>query len=65
MAVILNRMGYRLRKVLIEIDNGPGKSGVRTQFIKRMVYFANKQGKSIQLLYFSPYHSKYNPIERY
>ena len=31
---------------------------------KRMVAFADETGKSIQLLYFPPYHSKYNPIER-
>ena len=29
-----------------------------------MVEFADWTGKSIQLLYFPPYHSKYNPIER-
>ena len=29
-----------------------------------MVEFADEIGKSIQLLYFPPYHSKYNPIER-
>ena len=29
-----------------------------------MVEFADGTGKSIQLLYFPPYHSKYNPIER-
>ena len=29
-----------------------------------MVDFADWTGKSIQLLYFPPYHSKYNPIER-
>ena len=29
-----------------------------------MVEFADRNKKSIQLLYFPPYHSKYNPIER-
>jgi hypothetical protein len=29
-----------------------------TQFISRMVDFAKKQGKSIQLLYFPPYHMR-------
>ena len=29
-----------------------------------MVDLANSIGKSIQLLYFPPYHSKYHPIER-
>ena len=29
-----------------------------------MVDFAQRLGKTIHLLYFPPYHSKYNPIER-
>jgi hypothetical protein len=48
----------------IKIDNGPESSGVRTQFLNRMVEFADAIGKPIQLLYYPPYHSKYNPIER-
>jgi hypothetical protein len=48
----------------IKLDNGPESSGVRTQFLKRMTEFANHTGKIIHLLYYPPYHSKYNPIER-
>ena len=48
----------------IKIDNGPESSGRRTQFLKRMVQLADKINKPIQLLYYPPYHSKYNPIER-
>lgn len=48
----------------LKVDNGPESSGVRTQFLKRMVEFCDQIGKSIQLLYYPPYHSKYNPIER-
>jgi len=48
----------------IKMDNGPESSGVRTQFLHRMVQFADHIGKPIQLLYYPPYHSKYNPIER-
>jgi transposase len=29
-----------------------------------MVQFSDQIGKPIQLLYYPPYHSKYNPIER-
>jgi hypothetical protein len=29
-----------------------------------MVDFADGIGKTVQLLYFPPYHSKYNPVER-
>lgn len=48
----------------IKADNGPESSGRRTQFLKRMVDFADQIGKPIQLLYYPPYHSKYNPVER-
>ena len=50
--------------IQIKVDNGPESSGVRTQFLKRMVEFVDYTSKSIQLLYYPPYHSKYNPIER-
>jgi hypothetical protein len=51
-------------RLQLKMDNGPESSGVRTQFLHRMVQFADQIGKPIQLLYFPPYHSKYNPIER-
>ena len=51
-------------QVQIKMDNGSESSGVRTQFLHRMVQFVDQIGKPIQLLYFPPYHSKYNPIER-
>ena len=50
--------------IQIKVDNGPESSGRRTQFLKRIVEFADQTGKAIQLLYYPPYHSKYNPIER-
>jgi hypothetical protein len=54
----------RVSKLQIKMDNGPESSGRRTQFLSRMVQFADTIGKPIQLLYYPPYHSKYNPIER-
>jgi hypothetical protein len=51
-------------RLQIKADNGPESSGQRTQFLSRMVQFADAIGKPIQLLYYPPYHSKYNPIER-
>lgn len=54
----------RLSRLQIKADNGPESHGRRTQFLARMVAFADHIGKPIQLLYFPPYHSKYNPIER-
>ena len=46
------------------MDNGPNSAGGRTQFIKRMTEFADKTGLKVRLVYYPPYHSKYNPIER-
>jgi Rhodopirellula transposase DDE domain len=48
----------------IKADNGPESSGRRTQFLKRMVKFADHINKPVHLLYYPPYHSKYNPVER-
>jgi hypothetical protein len=53
-----------LDRVQLKMDNGPESSGVRTQFLHRMVQFVDTIGKPLQLLYSPPYHSKYNPIER-
>jgi DDE family transposase len=50
--------------IQIKMDNGPESSGRRTQFLHRMVQLADLINKPIQLLYYPPYHSKYNPIER-
>ena len=50
--------------IQIKVDNGSESSGVRTQFLNRMCEFSNKIGIAIQLLYYPPYHSKYNPVER-
>src|ERR1700722_10135325 len=36
----------------------------RTQFLKRIVAFGQRQQLTIRLAYYPPYHSKYNPIER-
>ena len=54
----------RLDLIQIKVDNGPKNSGIRRQFLKRMVEFADQTQKTIQLRYFPRYHSKYNPIER-
>ena len=51
-------------RVQLKMDNGPESSGRRTQFLHRMVQLVDTIGKPFQLLYYPPYHSKYNPIER-
>jgi hypothetical protein len=53
-----------LRQLVIYLDNGPNNSGTRTQFLKRMVEFVDWSGLTVRLVYYPPYHSKYNPIER-
>jgi len=53
-----------VRQLLLDLDNGPENHSRRTQFLYRMVQFAQKYQLLIQLCYYPPYHSKYNPIER-
>jgi hypothetical protein len=53
-----------IKRLVIYLDNGPKNSGRRTQFLKRMVQLADWSGLEIRLVYYPPYHSKYNPIER-
>jgi transposase len=53
-----------VKTLVINLDNGPEDHSRRTQFLKRVVEFARKYGLVIQLAYYPPYHSKYNPIER-
>ncbi len=53
-----------IEELVINLDNGPSVSGTRTQFLKRMLEFSEKTGLRIHLVYYPPYHSKYNPIER-
>ncbi len=36
----------------------------RTQFLKRVVGFADRHQGTVELVYLPPYHSKYNPIVR-
>jgi hypothetical protein len=53
-----------IQRLVIYLDNGPKNSGRRTQFLKRMVQFADWSGLEVRLVYYPPYHSKYHPIER-
>lgn len=57
------RLGH-IKRLVIYLDNGPKNSGRRTQFLKRMVQFADWSKLEIRLVYYPPYHSKYNRIER-
>lgn len=56
---------YRgVRRIHIELDNGPEVASSRTQFMKRLVDFVDRHRVEVRLVYLPPYHSKYNPIER-
>ena len=54
----------QFRQLVINLDNGPQNSSHRTQFMKRLIEFSDKYNLEIVLVYYPPYHSKYNPIER-
>lgn len=60
-----NRVDYpEVTTLAINLDSGGATRSNRTQFIKRLVQFTRTHQVSLQLIYYPPYHSKYNPIER-
>ena len=61
----INKVRFsHIHTILINSDNGPECHSRRTQFIKRICEFSQKNDLIIKLAYYPPYHSKYNPIER-
>jgi hypothetical protein len=58
------KQDYALHTLVINADNGPESSGRRTQWLKRLVALSDAHQVTIQLAYYPPYHSKYNPVER-
>lgn len=53
-----------INTLVINLDNGPENHSRRTQFMGRLVEFAQQYHLKLRLAYYPPYHSKYNPIER-
>lgn len=53
-----------VRTLLLNLDNGPENHSRRTQFMKRLTELVDECQLAIELAYYPPYHSKYNPIER-
>ena len=51
-----------LKQLVINLDNGPECNGRRSQFLQRMTEFADLTGLCVRLVYYPPYHSKYNAI---
>ena len=59
-----NKHRYQnIKRLQIDLDNGPELESHRTQFIKRIVDWSDKIQLPIELVYYPPYHSKYNPVE--
>ena len=61
-----NRQAFypKVRRLLINLDNGPEVGSSRTQFMSRSVAFSDRHRLTLELAYYPPYHSKYNRIER-
>nr|VFJ48471.1 MAG: Rhodopirellula transposase DDE domain-containing protein [Candidatus Kentron sp. FM]VFJ48691.1 MAG: Rhodopirellula transposase DDE domain-containing protein [Candidatus Kentron sp. FM]VFK08166.1 MAG: Rhodopirellula transposase DDE domain-containing protein [Candidatus Kentron sp. FM] len=53
-----------IKQLAINLDNGPHVQSHRSWFIKRLTEFSNQTGLELRLIYYPPYHSKYNPVER-
>ena len=53
-----------VKTLVINLDNGPENQSHRSQFLGRLLEFVDTYKLSIQLAYYPPYHSKYNPVER-
>ncbi len=53
-----------VQTLVINQDNGPECHSRRTQFMNRIVQLVDEFRLNVQLAYYPPYHSKYNPIER-
>ena len=53
-----------IKTLLINLDNGPENHSRRTQFMHRLLEFVERFQITVRLVYYPPYHSKYNPVER-
>jgi len=54
----------QVETLLLNQDNGRESHSRRTQFMQRITEFTDEFQVTIQLAYYPPYHSKYNPVER-
>lgn len=57
-------LNSNMKKISILLDNGPDNSGVRRMYLKGLTDISIKYNIQIELIYYPPYHSKYNPVER-
>lgn len=54
----------QIQQWVVNLDNGPENHSRRTQFMHRLVQWVQREQIPLQLAYYPPYHSKYNPVER-
>ncbi len=54
----------QVKTLVINLDNGPENQSHRTQFLNRLVSFAQTYQLTVTLASYPPYHSKDNPVER-
>lgn len=62
--IIQKNQKCKLKKLLIFLDNGPENSSKRRLWLKQLTKLSIKYNIVIQLVYYPPYCSKYNKIER-
>ena len=60
----LLKVKYAPSILVVNADNGTECDGRRTQWLARWLSFSRRANIGIELAYYPPYHSKYNPIER-
>jgi hypothetical protein len=53
-----------VQTLVLNQDNGPEHHSRRTQFMNRITDLVDEFRLTVQLAYYPPYHSKYNPVER-
>lgn len=54
----------QVNTLLLNLDNDPENHSRRTQFMQRITELVDTFQVTVELAYYPPYHSKYNPIER-
>jgi hypothetical protein len=54
----------QITTLVLNLDNGPENHSRRTQFMQRITELVDTFAMTVELAYYPPYHSKYNPIER-
>ena len=59
------KMNSNIKKVYLFLDNGPENNSRRTLWIWSLINLAIELNITIELVYYPPYHSKYNPIEHF